>query len=152
VISIKFLHCKTESSWELRTWSHNMNLPDILSTSPHYFCRKWIGATNENSNFDPAVFIPRSFSRHPFSNIRCVVLQATPLSVKRNKREKKKAKCAAGGTMKRTCSYPVASRSCLACCSTLTVKKYKRLLIILNSKVRATYLTSASAFGFIWCW
>ena len=29
-----------------------MNLLDILSTSPHYFCRKWIGATNENSNFD----------------------------------------------------------------------------------------------------
>ena len=25
---------------------------DILSTSPHYFCRKLIGATNENSNFD----------------------------------------------------------------------------------------------------
>ena len=23
-----------------------------LSTSPHKFCRKWIGATNENSNFD----------------------------------------------------------------------------------------------------
>ena len=31
---------------------HTMNLLDILSTSPHYFCRKWIGATNENSNFD----------------------------------------------------------------------------------------------------
>ena len=29
-----------------------MNLLDILSTSPHYFYRKWIGATNENSNFD----------------------------------------------------------------------------------------------------
>ena len=29
-----------------------MNLLDILSTSPHYVCRKWIGATNENSNFD----------------------------------------------------------------------------------------------------
>ena len=25
---------------------------DILSTSPHYFCRKCIGSTNENSNFD----------------------------------------------------------------------------------------------------
>ena len=57
VISIKsFLAismlCKTERSWELRTWSHKMNLlNDFLSTSPHYFCRKWIGATNENSNF-----------------------------------------------------------------------------------------------------
>ena len=29
-----------------------MNLLDILSTSPHYFCRKRIGTTNENSNFD----------------------------------------------------------------------------------------------------
>ena len=25
-----------------------MNLIDILSTSPHYFYGKWIGATNEN--------------------------------------------------------------------------------------------------------
>ena len=55
--SIKFLLlilmlCKTQWSWELRTWSHKKNLLDILSTSPHYFCRKWIGATNENSNFD----------------------------------------------------------------------------------------------------
>ena len=25
-----------------------MNLLEILSTSPHYFCRKWIGATTEN--------------------------------------------------------------------------------------------------------
>ena len=57
VISIKFLLvismlCKTEWSWELRTWSHKMNLIDILSTSSHYFCRKRMGATNENSNFD----------------------------------------------------------------------------------------------------
>ena len=29
-----------------------MNLLDILSTSPHYFGRKLIGATNENSKFD----------------------------------------------------------------------------------------------------
>ena len=35
--------CKTEWSWELWTWSHQMNLLDILSTSPHYFYRKWIG-------------------------------------------------------------------------------------------------------------
>ena len=27
-----------------------MNLLDILLTSPHYFCRKWMGATDENSN------------------------------------------------------------------------------------------------------
>ena len=32
-----------------------MNLLDILSSSPHYFCRKWIGATNENSNVDLGV-------------------------------------------------------------------------------------------------
>ena len=24
----------------------------ILSTSPHYFCRKWIGVANENENLD----------------------------------------------------------------------------------------------------
>ena len=34
--------CKTEWSWESRTWSHKINSLDILSTSPHYFCRKWI--------------------------------------------------------------------------------------------------------------
>ena len=43
---------KSEWSWELRAWSHKISLFDILSTSPHYFCRKWIGATNESSNFD----------------------------------------------------------------------------------------------------
>ena len=49
--------CKTEWSWELWTWSqHKMNLLDILSTSPHYFCRKKMGATNENSNFDLRVW------------------------------------------------------------------------------------------------
>ena len=42
---------KTERSWELQTWSHKMNLLDILSPCPHYFCRKWI-ATNENLSFD----------------------------------------------------------------------------------------------------
>ena len=57
VISIKFLLvismlCKAEWSWELRIWSHKMNLLDILSTSPRYFCWKWIRATSENSNFD----------------------------------------------------------------------------------------------------
>ena len=57
VISMTFLLvisvlCKTALSWELRTRSHNKNLLDILFTSPHYFCRKWIGTTNENSNFD----------------------------------------------------------------------------------------------------
>ena len=57
VISIEFLLvismlCTTEWSCELWTWSHKTNLIDTLSTSPHFFCRKWIGATNENSNFD----------------------------------------------------------------------------------------------------
>ena len=57
VISIKFflvisMLCKPEWSWELRTWSHKMNLVDILSTSPHYLGGKWIGTSNENSNFD----------------------------------------------------------------------------------------------------
>ena len=57
VISIKFplvisMLCKTGWSWELRTWSRKMTLLDILSTSPHYFCRKWIGVSTENSNFD----------------------------------------------------------------------------------------------------
>ena len=63
--------CKTEWSWELRTWSHKMNLLDILSTSPHYFCGKWIGVRNENSNFDLrilgfkglTIFRPNSSSR-----------------------------------------------------------------------------------------
>ena len=49
--------CKTEWSWELWTWSHKMNLLDTLLTSPHYFCWKWIGATNENSNFDLRVWV-----------------------------------------------------------------------------------------------
>ena len=35
--------CKTEWSWELRTWSYKMNLLDILSTFPHYLCRKLTG-------------------------------------------------------------------------------------------------------------
>ena len=57
LISIKFLLVismlwKTEWSWELQTWSHMMNLLVILSPSPHHFCGKWKGATNENSNFD----------------------------------------------------------------------------------------------------
>ena len=45
----------------IKTMSHDLlvqmaYLLDILSTSPHYFCRKWIGATNENSNFLILVF------------------------------------------------------------------------------------------------
>ena len=61
MISIKFFLVismlrKTEWSWELRTWSHTMNLLDISSTSPHYFCRKWTEATKENSNFDLRVY------------------------------------------------------------------------------------------------
>ena len=31
--------------------THKMNLLEI-KTSPNYFCRKLIGATNENLNFD----------------------------------------------------------------------------------------------------
>ena len=31
-------------------------LLDISSISLHYFCMKWIGATNENSNFDLRVY------------------------------------------------------------------------------------------------
>ena len=46
---------KTGWSWELRTWSHKVNLLDILSTSPPYFRRKLMGAANENSNFDVRV-------------------------------------------------------------------------------------------------
>ena len=57
VISIKFILvvvmlCKTECSWQLRTSSNKMYLLDILSASPDYFYSKWIGATNENFNFD----------------------------------------------------------------------------------------------------
>ena len=48
VISIKFLLVismlyNTDWWWELWTWSHKINLLDILSTSPHIFCRKWVG-------------------------------------------------------------------------------------------------------------
>ena len=43
---------KTELWWELRTGSHKMYLLDILSTSPHNFYSKWIGATKENFNLD----------------------------------------------------------------------------------------------------
>ena len=50
------LHLQEYEKGLLRT-SHKINLLDILSTSPHYFCKKWIGATNENSNFDPRVYI-----------------------------------------------------------------------------------------------
>ena len=72
VISIKFLLvismlCKTQWSWDSRTWSHKMNLLDILSTSPHCFCGKWIGATNENSNLDRRVMLkPVQAGKHPF--------------------------------------------------------------------------------------
>ena len=74
-ISIKFLLVismlgKTEWWWELRTWSHKIDLLDILSSSPHHFCRKWIGATNENSNFDLRVWrVNRPFHNYfyPFT-------------------------------------------------------------------------------------
>ena len=39
-------------SWELRTWSHKMNLIDTSTNSPHYFHWKQIRTTNENLNFD----------------------------------------------------------------------------------------------------
>ena len=47
-MSVKFLHVisllyKTEWSWELRTWSHKMNLIDTSTNSPHYFFWKRIG-------------------------------------------------------------------------------------------------------------
>ena len=32
-----------------------MNLIDTSTDSPHFFYRKWIGATNENVNFDVRV-------------------------------------------------------------------------------------------------
>ena len=62
--------CETEWSWELSTWSHKMNLLDILSTSPHYFCRKWIGATNENSNFDAFLYLEWQSNRYYNSFVR----------------------------------------------------------------------------------
>ena len=57
VISVKFLLVvsllyKTQWSWELRTWSHKMNLIDTSTNSLHYFYWKQIGTTNENLNFD----------------------------------------------------------------------------------------------------
>ena len=44
------------------------DLLDILSTSLHYFCRKLIGATNENSNFDIRVSTEglSDLRAHPF--------------------------------------------------------------------------------------
>ena len=72
---------KTEWSWELRTWSHEMNLLDILSTSPHYFCRKWIEATNENSNFDLGDYRVKSCNLHWFgeSNLFWFSLFCSPI-------------------------------------------------------------------------
>ena len=72
---------KTEWSWELRTWSHKMNLLDILSTSPHCFCRKWTEATNENSNFDLRVYRVKSCNLHWFgeSNLFWFSLFCSPI-------------------------------------------------------------------------
>ena len=61
VISVKFLLVitllyKTKWSWELRTWSHKMNLIDTSTNSPHFFYWKLIGITNENLNFDVRVY------------------------------------------------------------------------------------------------
>ena len=64
VISTKFLLvmismlCKTERSWELRTWSHKMNLLDVLSTSPHYF----FGRAREKGKEFPSSLLPRAIS------------------------------------------------------------------------------------------
>ena len=60
VISINFLLvismlCKTVWSWELRAWSHKMNIIDTSTNSPHYFYWKRIGITHENLNFDVRV-------------------------------------------------------------------------------------------------
>ena len=81
VISIKFLLVISmlytiEWSWELRTWSHKMNLLDILSTSPFYFYTKWIGATNENFHFDRRVWRVKTKIGHfaTLFNVRDLVL------------------------------------------------------------------------------
>ena len=47
---------KTEWSWELRTWSHKINLIDTSTNSPHYFYWQRIGITSENLNFDVKVY------------------------------------------------------------------------------------------------
>ena len=47
---------KTEWSWELRTWSHKINLIDTSPNSPHYFYWQRIGITSENLNFDVKVY------------------------------------------------------------------------------------------------
>ena len=60
-MSVKFLLIismlyKTEWSWELRTWSHKINLIDTSTNSPHYFYWQRIGITSENLNFDVKVY------------------------------------------------------------------------------------------------
>ena len=35
-------------SWELRTWSLDLNSLDILTASPHYFCKKFMVTRKEN--------------------------------------------------------------------------------------------------------
>ena len=61
MISFKFLLIismlyKTEWSWELRTWSHKINLIDTSTNSPHYFYWQRIGITSEHLNFDVGVY------------------------------------------------------------------------------------------------
>ena len=78
LIDIKFLIvismlCKTEWLWESQTWSHKTNLLDILSTSPHFFFRKWTSATNENSNFDLRVL--RVKTRFFYKGLALVLLR-----------------------------------------------------------------------------
>ena len=54
-----------------------MNLLDILSTSLHYFCRKCIEATKENSNFYLRVYRVNT-AIHEFADLQNV----WPLRVK----------------------------------------------------------------------
>ena len=61
VTSVKFLFVisllyKKKWSWELRTWSHKMNLIDTSTNSPHYFYWKRMRITNQNLNFDIRVW------------------------------------------------------------------------------------------------
>ena len=70
-----------------------MNLLDMLSISLHYFCRKWIGATNENSNFDLKVYrskggFRRAYKRRDISegvdnqNRKSASKQSAPVLIK----------------------------------------------------------------------
>ena len=52
-IWVKFLIAITRvyqlvRSWELKTWSLKLNSIDILTASPHYFCKKCMETQKEN--------------------------------------------------------------------------------------------------------